>query len=75
MPLGPRGGLAGLAAALLEAAHPGAANAVLFGDEGGQQAGVSVGQDALTQIHRVGLHGDPPGRRSPSFLPDSLPWR
>ena len=44
MPLGLRGPRAGLAAALLEAADPGGADAVLGGDLAGRQAGVAVGQ-------------------------------
>jgi hypothetical protein len=55
----PGGGLAGLAAARQKPADPGLADGVLLGGVGGLHAGVTVGQHALAQAHRVRLHGGP----------------
>jgi hypothetical protein len=50
-------GRAGLAAALLVPADPAGAGAIRGGDLLGGHPGVAIGQDACSQVGRVGPHG------------------
>ncbi len=57
MPPRSRGGFAGLAMSLLQAAGPTGADAALGRDLGGREAGVAVGERALARVGGTSSHG------------------